>query len=270
MRAPSLRRARPEHPRRAACAQRQRSRESCRTRGGWYLAGVAVPRITLYGPRVMPLTEKVGRALRVKGLVFELVEPTVPEDYRRLSPETGLLPLLALESERIPDSAAILDFLDERFPEPPLVSDDVRVAREQRRLERWIDETFPFYILRWMRIRAGEAVPLAAPGHGFPLGSLSRLGLIARDGRLRPEVFHSGDGPGPEFLRRLDDLEQMLGSRPFFYADRISRADLSVCGSLSIMYRDFYPGARAVLEERTALFAHTERVLDATGGAKPI
>ena len=79
---------------------------------------MAAPRITLYGPRVMPLTEKVGRALRVKRLAFELVEPAGPEDYRRLSPETGLLPLLELESERIPDSVAILDFLDERFPDP--------------------------------------------------------------------------------------------------------------------------------------------------------
>src|SRR5262245_9660397 len=188
------------------------------------LASVAAPRITLYGPRVMPLTEKVGRALRVKGLAFELVEPADADDYRRLSPETGLLPLLELGSERIPDSAAILDFLDERFPEPPLLSADARVAREQRRLERWIDETFPFYILRWMRSRAGEAVPIAAPGHGFPLVSLSQRGLIARDGRLLPEVFHTGEGPGPEFVRRLDDLEQMLGSRRFFYADRISRA----------------------------------------------
>jgi glutathione S-transferase len=231
---------------------------------------VAEPRIILYGPRVMPLTEKVGRALRWKGLAFELVEPERPEDFKRLSPETGLLPLLEVGSRRIPDSSAILDFLDERFPAPPLVSADPRAAREQRRLERWIDETFPFYVLRWMRSRAGEAVPVAAPGDGFPLASLSRAGLIARDGRLRPEVFHTGDGPGPEFQRRLDDLEQMLGTRAFFYADRISRADLSVCGSLSVMYRDFYPGARAMLAERAALFAHTERVLEATGGAKPI
>jgi glutathione S-transferase len=231
---------------------------------------VSAPRITLYGPRVMPLTEKVGRALRVKRLPFELVEPESPEDYKRLSPETGLLPVIELEGRRVPDSAAILDFLDQRFPDPPLVSADPRAAREQRRLERWIDETFAFYILRWMRSRAGEAVPVAAPGDGFPLGSLSRLGLIARDGRLRPEVFRTGEGPGPEFVRRLDDLEQMLGSRPYFYADRISRADLSVCGSLSVMYRDFYPGARGVLAERAALFAHTERVLDATGGARPI
>ena len=66
----------------------------------------------------------VVRPLRSDHVPTVEVEPTSPEDYRRLSPETGLLPLLALESERIPDSAAILDFLDERFPDPPLVSGD--------------------------------------------------------------------------------------------------------------------------------------------------
>lgn len=85
------------------------------------------PRIVLYGRRA-PLTEKVARGLRLKRLAFELVEPADPEDHARLSPETGLLPLLEVEGIRTPDSAAILDFLDERFPEPRLVSADPRAA----------------------------------------------------------------------------------------------------------------------------------------------
>src|SRR2546426_9555930 len=56
-----------------------------------------MPRIVLYGPRVMPLTEKVGRALRVKQLAFEVVEPASADDYKRLSPETGLLPVLEVD-----------------------------------------------------------------------------------------------------------------------------------------------------------------------------
>jgi glutathione S-transferase len=219
----------------------------------------------------MPYTEKVGRGLRVKRLAFELVEPTSPEDYARLSPETGLLPVLEVEGRRIPDSSAILDFLDERFPEPPLLSADPRVAREQRRLEDWIDETFSFYILRWVRAKVGAAAPAAMPGGGFPLGPMSRLGLIARDGKLSPDVFDTSDGgPGPEFERRLDDLEQLLGPRPFFFAEQLSRADLSVYGSLSVMYRDLYAGARALLAARPRLLAHVERVLAATGGAEPV
>lgn len=227
-------------------------------------------RIFLYGPRA-PLTEKVGRGLRLKRLAFELVRPASPEDYARLSPETGLLPLLEVEGIRIPDSAAILDFLDERFPEPRLVSADPRVAREQRRLERWIDETFAFYILRWVQARLGPDAPPPPLRGGFPLASLSRLGLIDRRGNLRPDVFSArSGGPGSEFEHRLEDLDQLLGQRPFFYADRVSRADLSVCAALALMYREVYEGARELLELRPRLLAYVERVLHATGGVEPI
>jgi glutathione S-transferase len=223
------------------------------------------PRIVLYGPRAMPFTEKVHRGLLWKGLEFQLVEPSGPDDYARLSPETGLLPVLEVDGQRIPDSSAILDFLDERFPEPPFLAADRRVAREQRRLEDWIDETFSYYILRWVRSRFGPEAP-APLEDGFPLGPMTRLGLIDEGGKLRSEVFDtSGGGPGPEFERRLDDLDQLLGSRPFFFADRLSRADLSVYASLSVMYRDVYAGARTLLDTHPRLVAHVERVLAATG-----
>jgi len=219
----------------------------------------------------MPFTEKVGRALRWKKLEFELVEPRSQEDYRRFSPDTGLLPVIEVDGARIPDSAAILDYLDGRFPAPPLLAADSRVAREQRRLERWIDETFPYYILRWVQKRVGATAPLKAPNEGFPLGPMAQLGMIRSDGKLSPEWFDTSDGgPGPEFMRRLDDLAHMLGKRPFFYADQLSRADLSVCGSLSAMYRDLYPGARGLLEARKPLLEHVERVLAATGGVEPV
>lgn len=234
-------------------------------------SNAVTPRIVLYGPRMMPLTEKVGRALRVKQLAFAVVEPASAEDYKRLSPETGLLPVLEVDGARVPDSAAILDFLDDRFREPPLVSSDARVAREQRRLEQWIDQTLAYYILRWVRARLGPEVPLPVPGGGFPVGAMAQLGLIDAEGKIHSEVFDPrAGGPGPEFARRLDDLEQMLGSRRYFYADRISRADLSVCSSLSVMYRDSYPGARALLAARKALFDYVERVLIETGGPEPV
>jgi len=232
---------------------------------------MAAPRIVLYGPRGLPLVEKVGRGLRVKALGFERVEPASPEDYRRLSPQTGLLPVLEIDGLRVPDSSAILDLLDRRFPKPPLLSADPRVAREQRRLESWMDESFAFYVLRWIHERMGPSAPSRTPAGGFPLVSMSRLGLIDSEVRLRPDVFDAGDGgPGPEFERRFDDLEQLLGGRPYFFAERISRADLSVCASLAVMYRGAYAGSRDLLEARPRLLAHVERALAETGGPEPV
>ena len=223
---------------------------------------MSTPHIVVYGQRLTPYTVKVTRGLRLKQLPFEIVEPKSIEDYRRFSPETGLLPVIELEGRRIHDSSAILDFLDENFPEPPLLSSDPRIAREQRQLEAWVSETFNFYIMRWLRSRVGA--PAASSGSQGPM---ARLGLIGPDGQLRAEVFDTADGgPGPEFERRLDDLAQLLGPRPYFFGERPGRADLAVFSSIHGMYRDMYPGAREMLGVRPVLVAFAERLEAATGG----
>jgi glutathione S-transferase len=218
----------------------------------------ATPRLVLYGPTATPYVVKVERALRWKKLPFELVEPTNREDYRRWSPVTGLLPVLEIDGERVHDSARILDALDRRFPEPPLVSADPRVAREQRRLESWVSETFSFYAMRWIRARfPGDdgADPTA------PQGRMSTLGLIGDDGQLVEDAFDTSDGgPGPEFERRLDDLVAFLGDRPYFYADQLSRADLTVFSSVNGMATGLYPGGRDLLDRRPRLLAHYRRI----------
>lgn len=222
----------------------------------------AKPRITLYGPAVTPYVVKVARALRWKGLAFALVEPQSPADFRRWSPETGLLPVLDLDGVRVADSAVILDLLDERFPKPPLVSSDPRVAREQRRLEDWVGETFPFYVFRRFRSRPG-----AAAGRGDEAGGqMARLGLIGPDGKPRREFFEASEDIGPEFVRRLEDLEKLLGARRFFFADQLGRADIAVFSFLVGMHTDLYVGGRALLARHPSLGGHTERVDRATCG----
>jgi glutathione S-transferase len=221
----------------------------------------ATPRLVLYGPKAAPYVIKVERALRWKKLPFEAVEPTSREDFRRWSPVTGLLPVLAIGDERVHDSSKILDALDRRFPEPALLSSDPRVARDQRRLESWLTETFDFYILRWVRAR----FPDRRGDADAPQGSFSSLGLIGDDGHVLETVFDTRDGgPGPEFERRLDDLVAFLGERPYFYSDRPSRADIAVFAAVHGMATDLYAGGRDLLERRPRLLAHFDRVDRAT------
>jgi glutathione S-transferase len=227
-------------------------------------------RIILYGNDLMPYTVKVVRALYFKGLQFELVEPSSPEDFRRWSPETGLLPVIDIEGRRTPDSAAILDALDELSPDPPLQSKDPRLAREQRQLEAWVGETFGFYLIRWLKLRI-EALgtrPAVDPSIGqAPAGPLASLGMLADDGKLRPEVYDTLDGgPGPEFERRLDDLQAMLGDRRYFHGDRLSRSDLAVFGAIHPLLVDRYVGARALIEARARLLDHARRIDAETAG----
>ena len=186
--------------------------------------------LILYGPAGAPYVRKVRGALALKGEGHVLVEPRGPEDYRRWSPETGLLPVLEAGGHRIADSARILDWLEARRPEPPLVSPDAVAAQQQRRLERWVEDTLHFYWENSLRHQE--------QGRG--------------GGRA--------EGLAAEFSQRLDDLVNFLGRRPFFYGDAPSRADLAVFGFLGNLRHTTSPGVAAQVESRAALRDHVERV----------
>jgi glutathione S-transferase len=218
------------------------------------------PEIVLYGVRRVPYTEKCRRALVMKGLAFELREPSGPDDYRRFSPKTGLLPVMTVDGELVSDSTDILLRLDEIQPEPPLVSSDPIVAAQQRHLEDWADESFLWYFQEWRRLeRAQQAA--AQPGRRPRI-----LHTLTR--RLRPE--RSPTLATDEILRgveaRLDDLLNLLGSRPFFYADAPSMADLTIYGMLASLSGDTIPGVAAQIAKRPRLLDYMRRVEEATGG----
>jgi glutathione S-transferase len=222
-------------------------------------------KLVVYGPALAPFVTKVGMALAWKGFDYELVEPANAEDFRRWNPETGLLPVLDCDGTRIAHSERILDWLDERFPERPLVARDPRTARAQRALEHWTGETFYYYWLRWLRdVFQSESLDRnPAGGAGANVGELARLGILSR---MREAVAERGAALAPmdvEFEKRLDDLIGFLGHRPFFYADQPSRADLTVTAFLGSLTNGQVPGGRRMLAARPVLTALADRVRDA-------
>jgi glutathione S-transferase len=218
------------------------------------------PKITLYGLARVPFTEKCRRALVLKQLEFELREPSGPEDFRRWSPETGLLPVMTIDDELVSDSTSILLRIEALYPDPPLLSRDPVVAAQQRQLEDWADESFLWYYQEWLRAGgdAGARPPPSGAG-----GRLRRLGA-----RLRARAER--EPPQAELLRgiddRLGDLENFLGARPFFFADQPSMADLTVYAMLGSLKMDQITGAARLLAGRPALLAFMRRVEQATGG----
>lgn len=221
-------------------------------------------RIIVYGPAAAPFVRKVELGLAMKGLAYEIVQPTGPDDFRRWSPETGLLPVMQAGDARVPDSERILDWLDAHHPEPPFVARDPRTARAQRALEHWTGETFYYYWLRWLR--ALFDVPGLADhptsGTSSQIGDLARLGILSRVHEAMAERSTEVAllNIDKEFEHRLDDLVGFLGSRPYFYADRPSRADLTVVAFLHSVSDGHIPGGRRMLAERPALLALEERV----------
>jgi glutathione S-transferase len=222
-------------------------------------AELAVPQIDLYGLPNVPYTVKCLRGLRLKGLDFTLHEPSGPEDYKRWNPKTGMLPAMRVDGELVTDSTDILLRLDRIQPEPPLLSPDALVAEQQRGLEDWADESFLYYFRRWLQLEAERPEPREQ--HGPAWLRTFRAWLAAGGTWERPETA---------ILRgieaRLADLVNFLGSRDFFYADRVSIADLAVHAMLLTMRDDTITGTGQLLDRQPRLLAYVERVEEATGG----
>jgi len=214
------------------------------------------PKLALYGHSQTPFTEKCRRALVFKGLDFGLHFSSGPEDVRRWSPVTGLLPVMTVDDELVSDSTTILLRIEAIRPEPPLLSRDPSIAAQQRSLEDWADESFLWYWSEWFRLEGERTNP--------PPDAWARL---RRRLALRPaEARRRAQAELVQGLAdRIADLVNFLGSRPFFHADQISLADLTVHAMLRTLRGDAIPGSARLLAERPTLLAFMRRVEAATG-----
>ena len=80
------------------------------------------PPLTLFTQSRNSAGERVRIALNLKGLAYDYVSVASMEaaEYRRINPQ-GLLPALKVGEEVIAQSAAILEYLEEVYPEHPLL-----------------------------------------------------------------------------------------------------------------------------------------------------
>jgi glutathione S-transferase len=231
-----------------------------------------VPIIRLYTQTTNPFSEKVAAALALKGLPLERVISDDPQDVARWSPIARTLPVLEVDGRRVTDSTQILEWLEARFPDPPLLARDPRMAESQRNLASWSDTSFVWYWNRWRAARfpqPGDEQPVddsllarLRQELGRALGSLPRSRAEAREIEIIGEIQD-----------RLDDLVGFLGTRPFFYADEPSIADLSVYAMLLVLRTEAIPGMRESVERRPELMAFLERMsarVDASARETPI
>jgi len=94
--------------------------------------------LTVIGSYLSPYVRKVLMALHHKGLAYQ-IDPIVPfygnETFERLSP-LRRVPLLLDGDLVVNDSSVICAYLDERYPDPPLLP----ASPAQRAQARWLEE----------------------------------------------------------------------------------------------------------------------------------
>lgn len=98
--------------------------------------------LTLYDLDHSPFAARVRIAVRAKGLDVALVPPpggARSEAYRRINP-LGLVPTLVTEDgTALPESDVIVEYLDERFPEPRLLPETAEGRAHCRLISRVAD-----------------------------------------------------------------------------------------------------------------------------------
>lgn len=94
--------------------------------------------IQIYSAVVCPYAHRSRLTLLEKGIEFDLIEIDLqnkPEGFTKISPY-GKVPALKHGDERVWESAIINEYLDEVFPNPPLLPSNP-IAKAQARI--WID-----------------------------------------------------------------------------------------------------------------------------------
>jgi len=161
--------------------------------------------LVLYEFGLSPFAQKVKIALREKNIPFDRRNGLTGEhaaEVRRLS-RRGEIPLLLGGTTVVTDSTIILDYLDEKWPDPPLLPDDPARRAESRSLEEWCDSEIEATLYNLGEIMFSEDGPTEA----------------------RQAVMEFGQA---ELTRHQAALADRLGDDDFFDGSMLGRADMSV------------------------------------------
>lgn len=190
--------------------------------------------ITLYQFEISPYADKVRRALRFKGLTFDVVEVMISKRnaHRAISP-TGKFPALVHDGRTIVDSTDILRHLDRAFPTPQLAPDHPRDAALATLLEDWADESLYFYDLTmrpWPQNRTWFVEDLLAHEKGFARGLLARAipGAISKVAKAQGLGRKSEATVVADLAVLYDALEGWLDGVDWLAGPRLSSADIAV------------------------------------------
>ena len=169
----------------------------------------------LYHFPLSPFSRKVRLSLAEKKIEVQLIEERYWEqsaEFLRRNP-AGQIPVLRLGSRTYADSVAICEYLEEAYPDPPLLPRDAEVRYEARRLVAWFDDKFNREVTSKL---LGERVFRKVMGTGYPDSANVKSGAKAIK-------YH------------LDYMAWLLDQRRWLAGDVMTLADFAAAAHLSCL-----------------------------------
>ncbi len=179
-----------------------------------------------------PFCRKVRLVLQEKGLSFEPRAEKVwdrRDEFLRLNP-AGEVPVLVEDDGTVlADSGAIVEYLEERHPTPPLIPGDAAARAEIRRLVAWFDLKFHREVTRHLY---GQKIYKRFLGLGAPDSEAIRAG-------------HANLPMHLAYIAYLTERRNWLAGEHFSLADIAAAAHLSTLDYIGDVPWDQAEGARA-------------------------
>ena len=167
----------------------------------------------LYHFPLSPFCRKVRLSLAEKKIEVELIDTRYWEkspEFMRRNP-AGKVPILNLDGKTLTESAAINEYIEERYPTPPLMPSDPDGRYEVRRLVSWFDDKFHHEVTANLLY---ERVNKKLSGQGYPDSHKIKAGAKAIK-------YH------------LDYLGWLLDMRRWLAGDMMTLADFAAAAHLS-------------------------------------
>jgi glutathione S-transferase len=187
--------------------------------------------LTLYHLRLCPFSRKIRLALTEKRMAFEMHTESVWErrdEFLALNP-TGEIPVLIEESGvALSNSDAILEYLDEIQPDPPLYGISPLERAETRRLVYWFDRKFNIEVTENL---VTEKIMKRFLGLGAPNSQVIRAG-------------HTNIHIHLNYISYLVDRRNWLAGDNLTVADLAASAHLSAIDYIGDVPWNEYPAAR--------------------------
>ncbi|HJZ87577.1 MAG TPA: glutathione S-transferase family protein [Polyangia bacterium] len=177
--------------------------------------------LVLYSYNISPYAAKVRAVLRWKGLSFreQIIHPARRRILRAKSGQV-LVPVLEDAGRVIADSTRILAYLDEKYPERPILPADPIERARAKLLEEWADEGLPHVVqpVRWLmknnfqRVAAQmrAAYPRDDAGEDLFFAVLSRTLRLDMARKYGPRL--SFGHPGRHLTRLAEVLDYVEGA----------------------------------------------------------
>ncbi|MFD2263853.1 glutathione S-transferase family protein [Lacibacterium aquatile] len=178
-----------------------------------------------------PVARKIRLILREKGLDFDPVIERVWErrpEFMALNPAAEVPVLIEADGRVLSDGTAIQEYLEEAYPDKPLIYGDVHQRAEIRRLVGWFDQKFNREVTANL---VEEKVGKRLLGQGQPNSQAMKAGYANIHYHL-------------DYIAYLMDRRRYLAGEEFSLADITAATHLSCLDYLGDVPWEGHEGAR--------------------------